>query len=272
MAPIRVLVEALAIGFGLGSAAIVVTRAVPSSYAATAPHLALLDLGAGLGLIAAGLLVARLGHPSRVGVLAVVVGVVWLCPDLVGWAEGPALARSVAMVAVPFLLPLLLHLATAASPVGSAGRFTRLLLGIGYAGAAAISLARAFFRDPFRDVYCWNNCTVNVFLLWSVPGLVPVLTTVGGSSPSRSPQPRSRLPYAVWSWRRPGYDGMHSRCWSRWGSPRRPRPRTRSLSGSLPPRIRGLPCSRRCSSPGRRRWRRSWPASSGRCSSGGEPG
>ena len=176
VAPIRVLAEALAVGFGLCSAAIVITRTVPSSYAATSLGLALLDLVAGLGLIAAGLLVARKGQAPRVGVLAASIGVVWLCPDWVGWAEGPAVARSLAMVAVPFLAPLLLHLATAVSPVGAATRFTRPAVLVGYAGAAAISLGRAFFRDPFRDVFCWSNCTVNVLLVWSFPSLVPVLT------------------------------------------------------------------------------------------------
>ena len=166
MAPIRVLAEALLVGFGLGSAAIVITRTVPSSYAATSLGLALLDLVAGLGLIAAGLLVARMGQAPRVGVLAASIGVVWLCPDWVGWAEGPAVARSLAMVAVPFLPPLLLHLAIAVSPVGASAGFPRL----------ALSLGRAFFRDPFRDVFCWSNCTVNVFLVWSFPSLVPMLT------------------------------------------------------------------------------------------------
>ena len=180
MAPTRVLAEALAVGFGLGSTAIVITRTVPSSYPATSTGLAFLDLFAGLGLIAAGLLVATKGHATRVGVLAVLIGIVWLCPDWVGWAEGPALARSLAMVAVPFLPPLLLHLAIAVSPVGASAGFPRLALGFGYAGAAIISLGRAFFRDPFRDVYCWSNCTVNVFLLWSVPALIPVLTAAWG--------------------------------------------------------------------------------------------
>jgi signal transduction histidine kinase len=179
VAPIRVLVEALAIGFGIASAAIVLTREVPTSYAATSPNLALLDLAAGLGLIVSGLIVARMVQPASTGVLAVLLGVVWLCPDWVGWADGPAVVRSLAMLAVPFLPPLLLHLAVAATAAEVTSR-SGTMLKISYVGAAVLSLSLALFRDPFRDVFCWSNCTVNVFLVWPASGLFDVLPAVLG--------------------------------------------------------------------------------------------
>ena len=180
MAPIRVLAEALAIGFGIASAGIVLTREVPTSYAATSPNLALLDLAAGLGLIVSGLIVARMVQPSSTGILAVLVGVVWLCPDWVGWAEGPAVVRSLAMLAMPFLLPLLLHLAVAATGGELTSRSAGTMLKISYVGAAVLSLSLALFRDPFRDPFCWSNCTVNVFLVWPAPGLFDVLPAALG--------------------------------------------------------------------------------------------
>ena len=36
-----------------------------------------------------------------------------------------------------------------------------------YLLAGGIGVARALFRDPFLDPYCWRNCVANSFLLRS---------------------------------------------------------------------------------------------------------
>ncbi len=85
----------------------------PTTYAATAGALAAADLVAGLGLIAAGVLIWAERPRSSAGPLATLLGVVWLAPDWVGWEAGPALVRSVAMLAAPLLLAVLVHLVLA---------------------------------------------------------------------------------------------------------------------------------------------------------------
>ena len=103
------------------------------------------------------------GRHRPSGSIAVVVtclGVVWLAPD---WrlAGGPALVRSMAMVVVPFV-PLVIHLLLSyprgrievVRPRSPRRRiFSRL--------AASV---RPHRWDPFRDRYCWSNCSDNVFL------------------------------------------------------------------------------------------------------------
>jgi signal transduction histidine kinase len=171
MAARLAVVTASALALAMASALIVVTRDVPSSYAAADARLAALDLTAGIGLIIAGVLVARM-RDDPAGPVAMALGAVWLAPDWVGWEEGPPLVRSAAMVVSPFLIALVIHLALVTRTGPTAGFRTssaRLVVGFGYATVAVISLARAVVRDPFLDPHCWNNCRVNVFLVQAAP-------------------------------------------------------------------------------------------------------
>jgi signal transduction histidine kinase len=139
-----------------------------TTYAATSPRVALVDLAAGLGLIAAGA-IAWLERPlARIGGLAMLAGVVWLAPRWVGWGDGPA-ARSVAMVVAPFLPALLFHLVLAAPTGTLQGRAARLGVAFAYAATAVYSTTRALVRDPFLDLHCWSNCSDNVFLVRAEP-------------------------------------------------------------------------------------------------------
>ena len=153
---------ALALAFAAASVVVTLDTEVQTTYAAM-PGRAALDLAAGVGLIAAGVLTWA---QRPVGPLAVALGVAWLAQDWVGWVEGPAFARSVAMVAAPFLLPLLAHLV-----VGSATRAVAFT----YAVTALVSAGLAFARDPFLDPNCWSNCTDNVFLVHASPGAVRLI-------------------------------------------------------------------------------------------------
>ena len=62
----------------------------------------MIDLGAGFVLLVAGAITAVQRPAGSTAVIVTYLGVVWLAPDWVGWAGGPALVRSVAMVVVPF--------------------------------------------------------------------------------------------------------------------------------------------------------------------------
>jgi signal transduction histidine kinase len=69
------------------------------------------------------------------------------------------------MVLAPFLLPLVVHLAFAYPSGRVAEPGMRAVVVVAYCATAIAGIGRALFRDPFRDRYCWSNCTDNVFLV-----------------------------------------------------------------------------------------------------------
>jgi len=169
----------LALGFAGVSVAVVahVTEA-PRSYAATSTSAAIVDLAAGLGLIVAGAAYGLARQRGSVGLLSAMIGVAWLSVDWIGWDDGPAIARSVAMIVAPFLLPLVVHLSVAFPTGRVSGRLARSLVAVAYGATASVSLAWALLRDPFFDRNCWSNCTVNSFLVRAEPDAVRSLTVL----------------------------------------------------------------------------------------------
>ena len=167
----------LAVVFGALSVAVVADLGGSArSYASTSTSAAILDLTAGLGLVAAGVLHWWTHQRGSIGVLTALVGVAWLSSDWIGWADGPAVARSAAMVVAPFLVPLILHLSVAV-PTGTVhSRAHRIIVALAYAVTAVVSVGWALVRDPFLDRYCWNNCTDNSFLWRAEPDLARSLT------------------------------------------------------------------------------------------------
>jgi signal transduction histidine kinase len=124
------------------------------------------DFAAGLGLLGAGLVVWLFRPGSGSGLLVVsMAGLAWLAADWVGWEGGPPVARSLAMAVEPLFLAFVVHLVLAASGGRLRSRRRRIAVGAVYAVAAAVSLGRALFREPFLDPWCWSNCRDNVFLL-----------------------------------------------------------------------------------------------------------
>jgi signal transduction histidine kinase len=171
------IVLAAAIG-ALSIAVVADLAATTRSYASTSTSAAILDLTAGLGLVAAGAFHWWTHQHGSVGILTSLVGVAWLSADWIAWADGPAVARSAAMVVAPFLVPLVLHLGVA-FPTGTVhSRAHRPLVAAAYAVTAVVSVGWALIRDPIRDRYCWNNCTDNSFLLRAEPDLARSLTDV----------------------------------------------------------------------------------------------
>jgi signal transduction histidine kinase len=171
----KIALLAFAVFYGTASVAVALRVTVPSTYAATSTSAAAADLAAGVGLMVAGLFLSLKRPSGSIGVLTTLLGAVWLAADWVGWDGGWELARSLGMVAAPFLLPLLFHL-VAAFPSGRIeGAIGRVTVGLVYAGAVVYSVGRALYRDPFLDLYCWSNCTDNAFLLRSERPLVATL-------------------------------------------------------------------------------------------------
>ena len=146
-----------------------------TTYAGMSTVAAAVDLAAGLGLILAGSF-AWLERPSgSTGPVAVLLGLAWLAPDWVGWEGGAAFARSLGMLAAPFLLPLLVHLVLACPAGRLPTRSARVAVALVYGVAAVVSVGLALVRDPFLDPYCWRNCTDNVFLVRADPGTTHAL-------------------------------------------------------------------------------------------------
>ena len=147
----------------------------PTTYgeASTAAYAA--DLTAGLALLAVGVFAWIYSSSRRLGVLAILAGVAWFGADWDGWADGPSIVRSLGVVAMPFFLAVVFHLAVA-FPSGRLRTFSgRMAVGSLYAAASAVSAGRALFRDPLLDLYCWRNCYDNAFLVHADPGLARTL-------------------------------------------------------------------------------------------------
>ena len=83
-------------------------RAPPSPGRAAAG--VVLTGGAGLGLIAAGLVICLARRPGLTGDLALLAGLCWFAPVWVAWQDGPPLVPGIAMVAAGFTFPLIVHL------------------------------------------------------------------------------------------------------------------------------------------------------------------
>jgi signal transduction histidine kinase len=148
-----------------------------TTYAGNSGWLLALELAAGWGLVAAGLVTWRLRPGISAGPLAVAAGFAWFAPDWVGWDGGPAWVRSVGMLASGLWLALLVHAAAVFPDRRLASWAPRALVAVVYAETAIVAIGRALFRDPFYVVDCWDNCTDNSFLIRSDPGLARTLAT-----------------------------------------------------------------------------------------------
>jgi signal transduction histidine kinase len=166
----RIAVGALGVAYAL--AALAVARAPEaSSYAARSGAAGALVVVAGLSLIVGGLVVTSVEPTRMLGDLAVLAGLAWFGPVWEGWLAGPPVVRSLGMLVSVFTFALLANLILAYPTGAVRSRPERLFVNAVYAEALLVAIGLALFRDPFFDLECWANCTDNVFLVWSVPGL-----------------------------------------------------------------------------------------------------
>ena len=169
----------------------------PTSYAGASTAAFAADLVAGLGLLAAGLLVWTEPRTRRLAPLALLAGVVWFGTDWEGWQRGLALARSLGAVSQPLFLALVFHLVVSFPTGRLRSRPGRDAVALVYAIALLASLARALFRSPLLDLYCWRDCLANSFLVHADPGLAQTLWDVW----LRSAVPIGVVLLAVAAWR-----------------------------------------------------------------------
>jgi signal transduction histidine kinase len=170
-APARVAAGLAGLALAAGALAIAEGPGRATTYAGSSAAGAALTVCAGLGLIAAGLVLCLARWPGRTGDLALLAGVCWFGPVWVAWQDGPPLIPSIAMVAAGFTFPLLVHLVLT-HPTGRAvSAPARVLVTAVYAEAVLAGSAVALFRNPYLDPGCLANCNVNVFLVRSLPSL-----------------------------------------------------------------------------------------------------
>ena len=162
---------AIALAYTVGALVVALGPGEFTTYAGRSAPAAALAVIAGLSLTLGGLVVSFRRSTQRVGQLALIAGFFWFAPAWVGWAGGPPLVRSLGMVFAGFLFPVLVHLVLTYPTGHLQSRATRGLVAVLYLEATLSAIGRALFRDPFVDPGCWDNCTDNVFLVRSMPGI-----------------------------------------------------------------------------------------------------
>ena len=130
-----------------------------SAYAGVSPGFALLDRVAGLGMVAAGIIAWFGFSRPLVGLLAMVAGLLWLMPDVVGWRTGSHEERSVAAVLVPLLTVLLAHLIAESRRGAGAVLSERAAIGTVYLLTLMASIGSVLIYDHALDPTCWADCS-----------------------------------------------------------------------------------------------------------------
>jgi signal transduction histidine kinase len=144
----------------------------PLAFGQTGSLPTLLDLVAGQVLLVAGTLSWLLGPRLRVGSLAVAAGICWFGPDLFALVRAEPLVRTFGrFILWPFLLPLLLHLVTAALGMDR-GRRARAGLATIYVAAVVVAVGSAGTYDAFFDPNCIDCTWRNPLLIQSGRGAV----------------------------------------------------------------------------------------------------
>jgi signal transduction histidine kinase len=167
--PARVAAGLAGLAAGTGALAVAAGPGHDTTYAGSSAAGAALTLFAGVGLIAAGLVMSLARRSGRTGDLALLAGLCWFAPVWMAWHDGPPLVPSLAMVVGGFTFALVVHLVLT-HPNGTAGsKPARVLASVIYAEALLTAATLALFRDPYFDPGCWANCTANEFLVRSMP-------------------------------------------------------------------------------------------------------
>jgi len=167
---------AVEVAFALATSVMIpATARWATTYAGASLLAGVADLAAGIGLMVAGTAVLFHRRRPTIGIVAVLAGAAWLSADWIGWQDGNPIVRTMAMLAAPFFLPLILHLVAAYRSGAASDRISQLAVSISYAAVSVVTLLAVLFRNPLTDPNCWNNCTDDVLLVRNQPNLQPAL-------------------------------------------------------------------------------------------------
>jgi signal transduction histidine kinase len=146
----------------------------PLTYRAASPAAQVVGVGAGVALVVAALVTARV----TIALLLLALAAVWFGQDLAALGDSAALLRSIAEAAAPVAAALALHLALAL-PDGRLSRAGRSVVAAAYLAAALCAVGTVTTRDPFLDVYCWRQCGDNPLLVHADPDLARAFVVAG---------------------------------------------------------------------------------------------
>src|SRR5215470_10510969 len=118
--PVRATAALAGLAVAAGALAVAEGPGRSTTYAGSSAAGAVLTVCAGLGLIAAGLVICLARRPGRTGDLALLAGLCWFAPVWVAWQDGPPLIPSIAMAAAGFTFPVIVHLVLT-HPTGRVG-------------------------------------------------------------------------------------------------------------------------------------------------------
>ena len=149
-----------------------------TTYAGAAPHSFVADVVAGSGLIGAGGFLWIERRDRTGALLAALAGVTWLANDWIGWQGGPPTFRSLAALAAPLTIVLVLDLVRRVGPQATGSVLLRSVTRAAYLVVAAIAVAHSLVHDPRLDASCWNLCTDNALLVTRSPSMADALRSV----------------------------------------------------------------------------------------------
>ena len=137
-----------------------------TTYGSFSTPAAMLKVVVALTLIGAATLLLTARSTAFVGVLTAIACLAFVAPLWTGWVGGPELVRSLGLVISPLLPAVILAIAAVVPPRARGGRGLAVTAIVAAVGAACVitSIGVALVRTH-RDLYCWSNCTANVFLL-----------------------------------------------------------------------------------------------------------
>ena len=155
-----------------------------TTYAAAGPQVALADLAAGLGLIAAGLYLGTESRGRRLGAILLLAGATWLCADFVGWQGASIHLRMLAIAGTLFTPSLLFHIVAIAPASSPASRPLGLIVVAGYTVTVAIGVGIVLLVDPSADPGCWDICSANPYVLVDAPDIAQTVRSAANRSRS----------------------------------------------------------------------------------------
>ena len=138
-----------------------------TTYGSYSTLAAMLEVVVALTLASAATLLLAARSTAFVGVLTAMSSLTFVSPLWTGWEGGPELVRSLGLIASPLLPALIFAIAAFVPPRARGARGLALSAFVAAVGAACVitSIGVALVREPIRDLYCWSNCTANVFLV-----------------------------------------------------------------------------------------------------------
>ncbi len=164
--------------YGAATITLVARSTANNSYASVSSLLAGAGVTAGLTLLTCGSIAWVRPGAGALGPLTIALGVTWLAADWIAWPGGSEALRTVATLALPLTMPLLLHLVLVAPRGQLKNRGGATLVLAAYGATLAISVVRGAVYDPLLDLSCWRTCTANSLLVASNPDAAQTLDSM----------------------------------------------------------------------------------------------